>query len=176
MRRKTQTQAFSNLVGALLFLAIGIWALVQTFSFGQMKNTYVQPAMFPQIMIVGMLIFSVVLLVQSAVKLKTMGADDPLAAPAPSINFVKNKGVLYALIVIALCVLFVGFFKPLGYVICSAIVSFVIMVMIGKRNWVQMVLVSVLVPLLMWFVFYKVLTVNIPMGPLKFLAELVDKI
>ena len=176
MRRKTQTQAFSNLIGALLFLAIGIWALVQTFSFGEMKNTYVQPAMFPQIMIAGMLIFSAVLLVQSIVKLKTMGEGDPLAAPAASINFVKNKGVLYALIVILLCAGFVALFKPLGYVICSAVVSFVIMVMIGKRSWVQMALVSVLVPLLMWFVFYKVLTVNIPMGPLKVLAELVDKI
>ena len=93
-----------------------------------------------------------------------------------TLNFLKDKGVLYALVVILLCVLFVALFKPLGYVICSAAVSFVIMVMIGKRNWVQMALVSVLVPLLMWFVFYKVLTVNIPMGPLKVLAELVDKI
>ena len=48
--------------------------------------------------------------------------------------------------------------------------------LIGKRNWVQMVLVSVLVPLLMWLVFYKVLTVNIPLGPLNFLRTLVDMI
>ena len=41
---------------------------------------------------------------------------------------------------------------------------------------VQMVLVSVLVPLLMWLVFYKVLTVNIPLGPLNFLRTLVDMI
>ena len=174
--KRTRTLAFSNLVGALLFLCLGVWAFVQTLGFAQVKGTYVQPALFPQIMIAGMLVFSVVLLAQSAVKLKTMDADDPTVEPAPSINFVRNRGVLYALIVIALCVLFVGFFKPLGYVICSAIVSFVIMVMIGKRSWVQMALVSILVPLLMWFVFYKVLTVNIPMGPLKFLAELVDKI
>ena len=39
-----------------------------------------------------------------------------------------------------------------------------------------MVLVSILVPLGMWLVFYKVLTVNIPMGPLQFLRDLVDKI
>ena len=47
---------------------------------------------------------------------------------------------------------------------------------IGKRNWLQMVLVSILVPLGMWLVFYKVLTVNIPMGPLQFLRDLVDMI
>ena len=40
----------------------------------------------------------------------------------------------------------------------------------------QIVLVSVLVPLLMWFVFYKLLTVNIPMGVLTPLKTLVDMI
>ena len=75
-----------------------------------------------------------------------------------------------------LCALFVVFFKPLGYVVCGAVLCFVIMVLIGKRNWPQMVLVSILVPLGMWLVFYKVLTVNIPMGPLQFLRDLVDMI
>ena len=174
--KKTQTMAFANLIGALFFLILGVWALVQTFSFGEIKNTYVQAAVFPQIMIVGMLVFSAVLLVQSIVKLLTMKAGDPLAAPAQSINFIKNKGVLAALCVIVLCVVFVALFKTLGYVLCASVVSFVVMFMIGKRNWVQMILISVLVPLCMWFVFYKVLTVNVPMGPLKFLADLVDMI
>lgn len=174
--KKTQTMAFANLIGAVFFLALGVWALIQTFSFGEIKNTYVQAAVFPQIMIVGMLIFSAVLLVQSVVKLATMKAGDPLAAPAQSINFIKNKGVLAALCVIVLCVVFVALFKTMGYILCASIVSFAIMFMIGKRNWAQMILISVLVPLGMWFVFYKVLTVNVPMGPIKFLADLVDMI
>lgn len=174
--KKTQTMAFANLIGAVFFLALGVWALIQTFSFGEIKNTYVQAAVFPQIMIVGMLIFSAVLLVQSVVKLLTMKAGDPLAAPAGSINFIKNKGVLAALCVIVLCVVFVALFKTMGYVLCASVVSFAVMFMIGKRNWAQMILISVLVPLGMWFVFYKVLTVNVPMGPLKFLADLVDMI
>ena len=141
-----------------------------------MKNTYVQAAVFPQIMCVGMLIFAVILLIQSIIKLMTMDENDPLAEPAASINFIKDKGVLAALFVMLLCALFVVFFKPLGYVVCGAVLCFVIMVLIGKRNWLQMVLVSILVPLGMWLVFYKVLTVNIPMGPLQFLRNLVDMI
>lgn len=171
-----KTQAFANLIGSIIFLTIGIVTLIATFQFKTIKNTYVQPALFPQIMIVGMLIFSAVVFVQSIIKLRGMAKTDPWAAPAASLDFIHNKGVRYALIVVVLCVLFVALFKTLGYVLCSAIISFVIMFMIGKRNWLQMALVSILVPLLMWLVFYKVLTVNIPMGPLKFLAELVDKI
>ena len=162
--------------GDLIFIAVGVWALIQTYSFQEVKNTYVQAAVFPQIMCVGMLIFAVILLIQSIIKLMTMDENDPLAEPAASINFIKDKGVLAALFVMLLCALFVVFFKPLGYVVCGAVLCFVIMVLIGKRNWLQMVLVSILVPLGMWLVFYKVLTVNIPMGPLQFLRDLVDKI
>ena len=174
--KKTKTQAFANLIGSLIFIAVGVWALIQTYSFQEVKNTYVQAAVFPQIMCVGMLIFAVILLIQSIIKLMTMDENDPLAEPAASITFIKDKGVLAALFVMLLCALFVVFFKPLGYVVCGAVLCFVIMVLIGKRNWLQMVLVSILVPLGMWLVFYKVLTVNIPMGPLQFLRDLVDMI
>ena len=174
--KKTKTQAFANLIGSLIFIAVGVWALIQTYSFQEVKNTYVQAAVFPQIMCVGMLIFAVILLIQSIIKLMTMDENDPLAEPAASINFIKDKGVLAALFVMLLCALFVVFFKSLGYVVCGAVLCFVIMVLIGKRNWLQMVLVSILVPLGMWLVFYKVLTVNIPMGPLQFLRDLVDMI
>ena len=174
--KKTKTQAFANLIGSLIFIAVGVWALIQTYSFQEVKNTYVQAAVFPQIMCVGMLIFAVILLIQSIIKLMTMDENDPLAEPAASINFIKDKGVLAALFVMLLCALFVVFFKTLGYVFCCAVLCFVIMVLIGKRNWLQMVLVSILVPLGMWLVFYKVLTVNIPMGPLQFLRDLVDMI
>ena len=174
--KKTKTQAFANLIGSLIFIAVGVWALIQTYSFQEVKNTYVQAAVFTQIMCVGMLIFAVILLIQSIIKLMTMDENDPLAEPAASINFIKDKGVLAALFVMLLCALFVVFFKPLGYVVCGAVLCFVIMVLIGKRNWLQMVLVSILVPLGMWLVFYKVLTVNIPMGPLQFLRDLVDMI
>ena len=174
--KKTKTQAFANLIGSLIFIAVGVWALIQTYSFQEVKNTYVQAAVFPQIMCVGMLIFAVILLIQSIIKLMTMDENDPLAEPAASINFIKDKGVLAALFVMLLCALFVVFFKPLGYVVCGAVLCFVIMVLIGKRNWLQMVMVSILVPLGMWLVFYKVLTVNIPMGPLQFLRDLVDMI
>ena len=174
--KKTKTQAFANLIGSLIFIAVGVWALIQTYSFQEVKNTYVQAAVFPQIMCVGMLIFAVILLIQSIIKLMTMDENDPLAEPAASINFIKDKGVLAALFVMLLCALFVVFFKTLGYVVCGAVLCFVIMVLIGKRNWLQMVLVSIFVPLGMWLVFYKVLTVNIPMGPLQFLRDLVDMI
>ena len=81
-----------------------------------------------------------------------------------------------AFLVIFLCCLYVYFFKSLGYVVVSFLLSAIIMWMIGLRKPAPLLLVSSLVPLGMWLIFYKFLSVNIPMGVLQFLKDLVDKI
>ena len=175
--QKTKTKAFANLVISVLLLIFEIWAYIQAAGFRQVKGAYVQAATFPQIMDIGMMIFTVVLLVQSLIKIfGQMKPDDPDAEPAPSMNPIKNKGIAAALFVILLCVLYTLLFDKLGYVLVSAIISIIIMWLIGKRNPVTVVLVSVLVPLVMWIVFYKLLSVNIPMGVLQPLRDLIDKI
>ena len=173
--KKTQTKAFSNLVVSLLLIALEVFAWVQTGNIKTAKNAAVQPSTFPRIMIIGMAVFTVILLVQSVIKLLKMEQTDPLAQKAPSMNFVKDKGVLAALFLIALCALYVWGFRTLGYVLVSMILSGIVMWIIGVRKPVQLVLIAVLVPLGMWLVFYKLLQVNIPMGVLQFLRDLVDK-
>ncbi len=165
--KKTHTKAFANLVASLILLAFEIWAYVQTLGFKVVKNAAVQPASFPQIMCIGMMVFTVILLVQSLISLKKMDMDDPNMQEAASINIFKNKGVQAGLFVIVLCIAYAALFKVLGYVLASAIVAAIIMWLIGKRDVKQILLVSILVPLLMWLVFYKLLTVNIPMGVLE---------
>lgn len=174
--KKTQTKAFSNLIASIVLIIFEVWAWLQTNNIKTAKNAAVQPTTFPRIMIIGMAVFTVILLVQSILKLINMKADDPLAEKADTINFVKDKGVLAAVFVIALCALYVMLFKSLGYVVVSFLLSGIIMWLIGVRKPVQLILIAVLVPLGIWLVFYKMLSVNIPMGILNFLKEIVDKI
>ena len=174
--KKTQTKAFANLVASVILLVFEIWAYVQTLDFKVIKKAAVQPATFPQVMCIGMMVFTVILLVQSLISLKKMDPDDLNIQPAASINVLKNKGVQAGLFVIVLCILYVALFKTLGYVLASAIIAAIIMWLIGKRDVKQILLVSVLVPLAMWLVFYKLLTVNIPMGILEPLKDLIDMI
>ncbi len=176
MNKKTQTVAFANLIGSLLFLALGVWAWFQMATLQEVKDTYAQPSAFPQIMATGLIIFSAILLIQSVIALTAKKPSEQLMEKAASVNVLKDKGVQAALVVIVLCAAFVLLFKPLGYVLTGALVSMIIMWLIGKRNPVQMVLVSLLVPLGMWVIFYKVLTVKIPLGPLTFLQDLLDLI
>ena len=174
--KKTQTKAFANLVSSLILLVFEIWAYFQTLGFKVVKKAAVQPATFPQIMCLGMIVFTVILLIQSVLKLKKADPEDPMMEAANSLNVIKNKGVQAALLVIVLCIAYALLFEVLGYVLVSTLIAAAIMWLIGKRDVKQIVLVSVLVPLLMWFVFYKLLTVNIPMGVLQPLRDLVDMI
>ena len=174
--KKTQTKAFSNLVSSVILLVFEIWAYTQTLGFKVVKKAAVQPASFPQFMCIGMILFTVVLLIQSIFKLRKADPEDPMMEAAASINIVKNKGVQAAAFVIVLCAAYAALFEVLGYVLVSSIIAAVIMWLIGKRDVKQIVLVSILVPLAMWFVFYKLLTVNIPMGVLTPLKTLVDLI
>jgi len=174
--KKTQTKAFANLVSSVILLVFEIWAYVMTLDFKIVKKAAVQPATFPQIMCIGMMVFTVILLIQSVIKLQKMDSDDPMIQPAASLNLLKNKGVQAAAFVILLCIAYAALFEVLGYVLISTIVAAIIMIQIGKRDVKQIVLVSILVPLLMWLVFYKLLTVNIPMGVLEPLKNLVDMI
>ena len=175
--KKTQTKAFANLVSSIILLAFEIWAYIETTGFRVHKRAYVQPATFPQIMICGMLIFTVVLFLQSLIKVtRGMKDEDPDNELSASINPFTNKGVAAAFFVIILCILYTYLFDKLGYVLVSACISIIIMFLIGKRNFIVMILVSFLVPLIMWLIFYKMLTVNIPMGVLQPLRDIVDKL
>lgn len=174
--KKTQSKAFVNLVISLLLFAFEIFAWTQTDIIKTTKLAAVHPNTFPRIMIIGMAVFTAVLFVQSLIKLATMKAEDPLAAKAESINFVKDHGVLAALFVILLSAGYVFFFKDLGYVVVSIVISAIIMWLIGNRNPLQIALVAILVPMVMWLLFYKLLQVNIPMGVLQFLRDWVDMI
>ena len=176
MNKKTSTVAFSNLIGSIIFLGIGVWAYIKTLSFRTVKGSYAQPATFSQIMLVGMMIFAGILLIQSIWNLTHLKLDSWAAEKAATLNFVRDRGVLFALIAILLCIAYVMLFKTFGYVLISFVVCFAIMILIGKRRWLQMILVSLLVPLFMWLLFYLLLKVNIPMGPLTFLRDLVDDI
>ena len=174
--KKTKTKAFASLVSSIILLIFEIWAYIETTGFRVHKRAFVQPATFPQIMICGMFIFTVILFIQSFIKVtRGMREEDPENELAASINPFTNKGVAAALFVIILCVIYTFLFDKLGYVLVSACISIIIMLLIGKRDLKIIIPVSIIVPLVMWFIFYKLLTVNIPMGVLQPLRDFVDK-
>lgn len=164
--KKTQTMAFANLMTALVFIAIGIYAVVASYGFRTVNNTAVQPATFPRVMAWAMIVCAAVVLVMNAVKL----GRDTEKAPILSL---KDRGIRGALICCVIAFAYYLLWEPVGFFILAPITLFALMYLIDMRNYVTMAIVAVVLPLIMWLLFYKVLSISVPLGPLDFLYDFI---
>lgn len=162
--KKTQSMAFASMITSLIFILVGVYAIIVSYSFRTVKNTVVQPAEFPRIMAWAMIICSASVLVMSAVKL----GRDTEKGPSLSLRDRGIRGALYCLIVAFLYYLL---WEPVGFFILAPITMFGLMYLIDMRNYVTMAIVSVVLPLVMWLLFYKALSISVPLGPLEIIYD-----
>lgn len=156
--------AFANIVTSSIFILLGIYAVVASYSFRIVNNTTVQPADVPRFMAWAMMICASVVLVMNAVKL----GRDQEKAPRMSLKERGMRGVLYCLIT---SIVYWLLWEPVGFLILAPLTMFVLMYLIDMRNYGTMVLVSLLLPLVMWLLFYKALSISIPLGPLEWIYD-----
>lgn len=161
---KTKSMAFANIVTSLVFIALGVYAVVESYSFRIVHNSAVQPAAFPRFMAWAMIICAVVVLVMNVVKLER----DTEKAPGLSLKDRGIRGALYCLVV---SLVFYFLWEPVGFFILAPIVMFVLMYLIDMRNYGMMAIVAIVLPLVMWLLFYKVLSISIPLGPLEIIYD-----
>lgn len=119
----------------------------------------VSAAMIPTIFSVIAVVMSVLLLVKAIVKPEF---TEPLTE-------LQKRGLIRGLLAIADCLVYVLLFKPLGYILSSMLAVFAMMLIFGNRKWWLMVLISVVLPILLYFAFHGLLQTNLPVGILTFL-------
>lgn len=156
--------AFANIVTASIFILIGIYAVVASYSFRTVNNTTVQPATIPRFMAWAMMICAAVVLVMNAFKL---GRD---TEKAESLTL-KDRGIRGALYCLAISVAYWLLWEPVGFLILAPIAMFGLMYLIDMRNYKTMALVALLLPVIMWLLFYKALSISVPLGPLEFIYD-----
>lgn len=162
--KKTRTVAFGNIVCALIFGAIAVYAIVASMGFKTFKNSTVDPSAFPQIMAVGLLIFSLILLVMNVLKLRSDEEEGPTLS-------IKDRGVRHMLMCVVVTVAYVALWDKIGFLILAPITMMVLMYMIDMRKWGVMAIVSIGLTLVVWLLFYKVLSISIPLGPLEVIYD-----
>ena len=164
--KKTQTTAFASIVTSLIFIAIGVYAIIASYAFRTVNNTTVQPATFPRIMAWAMVICAVIVLVMNAVKLGR-------ATEKAETLSLRDRGVRGALICLLISMAYYLLWEPVGFLILAPITMFVLMYLIDMRNYLTMVIVSIVLPVVMWLLFYKVLNIQAPLGPLEVLYDFI---
>ena len=160
--KRTKRMSFANIVGALIFIAIGVYAIVKSLGFKHFKNSTVDPSAFPQIMATGLIVCSIVLLVMNI-----MSKEEK---KAPSLSL-RNRGIVHALLCALVAVLYVVLWEPVGFLVLAPVSLFVLMYLIDMRNYKVMIIVSITLTLIVWLLFYKVLSISVPLGFLEVIYD-----
>lgn len=123
----------ANLVAAFIFIIFGIWFLINGIALpGAMNNADIGPAVFPVLLSVLIIIFSIVLIVQTFKNLKN-GSNGRI-----TINRIFNV-VCFA----GLMVLYAALLPRIGYYISTAIFFPLLILASGEKSWKKVVFITV---------------------------------
>ncbi|WP_127143038.1 tripartite tricarboxylate transporter TctB family protein [Pelagibacterium montanilacus] len=145
-------------IGMIVF-GVAVWLLIPSqvdeppTMFGQ-PAPGMSPALFPQMAAAGFVIVGVLYLIWSA-KIAVVNGFASLPRSA-----YLNIGV-----VLITMIAYVVLLRPLGYAIASSLTALAITLYYGSRNIFGIVIVGIIAPLAIYFLFTRYLSVSLPPFP-----------
>lgn len=159
MKKKASAQ-LSNIISAVIGIAVGVTAILLTTGFRQFVNVPIGPEVFPRIMATGLIVCSVALLIFNLVK------KDTDAAPPLSL---RDHGIQRMLIIVGLVLAYYLLLEIVGYLILSPILLFLSMLVMGYRKYRSMIIISLGMTVAVFLLFWQLLVIELPNGVLDFL-------
>lgn len=154
MKFKIKTNLVSGIVMGLLSIFLLV-TMPQQIRVPAFDSGAPSPRIIPMICTILMLVFSVVLIIQSLVFKKEKVVE---------FDWQKEKPAI--ILILALCV-YVALIITIGYVLASAIIFCLILFYCGERKW-YMFVYTIVAAVLIYFLFKKVFLINLPSGLLPF--------
>jgi putative tricarboxylic transport membrane protein len=148
----------ANIVCALVGMIFSAGVFVATLGFKQFKNVPVGPEFFPRWLAAGLFICCLALLVISLGK-----RND---SPAPSIS-PFDKGIQRLLIGLVIVIAYAACWEPVGFIIITPVAVFALMFLLGKREYLSMVLMAAGSTAVIFCAFRFLLGIDMPMGLLS---------
>ena len=146
-----------DIIYGLLMLATGVFAFIYS---GQYNNVIglgsgsTGGGLFPRIASGGLILTSLVVLI-NALRGKS---DEEEKEPIKWIEFLITLGMLAA---------FYLLLRPLGFILTSALATAALMFRLGCRKWWVIALYSVIMPTVIFCIFYYGMYVSLPLGILR---------
>lgn len=146
-----------NLIFGVLMMALGAFAFFYSGQYDQVTNLgsgSTGGSLFPRIASCGLFLSSLVIFIKAL-----LGKDK--SEKAEAINWGNF------LITICLLSAYYLLLKPLGFIVSSALAVMFMMYRLGCRNWWVLILYSVVMPAIIFVVFYYFMYVSLPLGILS---------
>lgn len=153
-----------GLLTAIPCLVFSILCMVGSRTYPNLSASYmlVSASFFPTIVSGIAIAMSVLMLIKAIVRPEYR---EPLSAQ-------EKKGLLRGCLTIVDCIVYILLFKPLGYILSSILAYFALMLIFGNRKWLQMIIMAIVLPLILYFAFFYLLQTNLPTGVLQGLVDL----
>ncbi len=150
----------ANIVCGVLGLALSAYVWISTYSFPVDKISVVGSDYFPRLLAFGLAASSLTMLVTTIVSKR----EEIFETLNP-----KDPGIQRAIICLLSTILYVALLKPVGFIPVSILYLFGIMVLLKKRNWIVMAVLSAVLPIGVYLAFLELLGISLPVGILSFI-------
>lgn len=148
----------ADLIGGGTGIALGCFVLYEGSKMPADLIMKIGPSYFPNVLAMVLIIFSLILIVYALLG-RSKGHADPIR--------LGDKGIQRALISLLAIVAYAVFLDLLGYPVVTVLLVSGIMMLLGKRNPLQIACVSVATTFVVWLLFAKLLMLSMPMGILE---------
>ncbi|SDP79899.1 tripartite tricarboxylate transporter TctB family protein [Desulforhopalus singaporensis] len=131
------------------------------------KSSVVNSRFFPKLMSVLLVIFSIILFVQNSLlhkKTKIMPQSNNEGKNSENKSYTSWMRMSAA---VGMCILFLIFYESGGFLVTSILFMFSFLLIVGVRNWISLILISILPPVIVYFIFKVLLSVPLPEGVLS---------
>jgi len=126
------------------------------------KSDVINSRFFPRLCSLSLIIFAIIMALEDYITAKSQGGGE-------SKEQETIKGQTQQLVTIGiLSLIYLLTFKPLGYIFSSILFVGLFLYFLGARKWFTLVTLSLLVPLMIFFVFKVFLDVPLPEGIFSF--------
>ncbi|MBQ0052013.1 MAG: tripartite tricarboxylate transporter TctB family protein [Treponema sp.] len=146
----------ANIVSAIIGMLFSAAAFGYTFTFKQFKNVPVGPEFFPRALAVALFICCFILFITNLLK-----KDDK--SKAPTLNPL-NKNIQKALLGLLVIVVYALLWNIISFILATPIAIFVMIFILGKRNYLKMAIISVVATAVIFVAFKFLLGIEMPMG------------
>jgi putative tricarboxylic transport membrane protein len=144
-----------DIIAGILGLAIAAYVIYTAYYFPEDKVLLLGPSFFPTCLAGGLGVFSLLLLI-GALRGRSRPGNDPFN--------IKDPGVHRAIISLLAIIIYCALLKAVGFIITSAVYLFALMYLLQRRDYLKMAAVSVVVTLLVYGIFNRLLDISLPAG------------
>ena len=157
-----------NIISGIVVLAFALTYTIIAFRLPPPASgsVVIGPSVFPGTIGILLIVLAIVLISSGLIEVRqnrtNVGKEEEVVKEEEGEPQDKKKVILLFLIFFGYMVLFV----PLGYLISTVLFIFSLTMYLERKHWIRNIVYSLVFPIVVYFLFDRVLSVYLPLGPL----------